>query len=222
MTASSAKSWRSLPRPPPSPAVRSPRRRRRMATPRHVPPRRRWRGRPPSPHAPARRRPRAASPAGAPDRACGPESCRHRRSRRNTAQGPVRPAASARPPPACWCTQPAASPRPPATAAHRQRPDRAWSPPRHAPRNRPRTRPLRPASGARPRAAKARSTSLATPSPTIEATSDCDSAARPRARSSRFSAAARSGNECTSVPSRSSSSVRITVLHSETGIEAAR
>ena len=65
------------------------------------------------------------------------------------------------------------------------------------------------ASGWRPRAAQARSTSLATPSPTIAAVSAGGKPASPRAAISRFSAAVRSGTVSTSVPSRSSSRVRV-------------
>ena len=53
------------------------------------------------------------------------------------------------------------------------------------------------------------------------AVSGWENAGQPARRISRFSAAARSGTESTSVPSRSSSRVRVTVLHSEMGFEAA-
>src|SRR6185437_198269 len=66
-----------------------------------------------------------------------------------------------------------------------------------------------------PRAAKARSTSLRAPSPTIAAVSASEKPARPRAAISRSRAEARSGTESTRVPSRSSSNVPITLLHSE-------
>ena len=50
--------------------------------------------------------------AGAPGRACGPENCRRRRSRRSAAPGRSRPARRAPAPPACWCRRrPASRPR---------------------------------------------------------------------------------------------------------------